>query len=347
MKKNILYISVNDGSDTRITKEVKTLSKTFNIYFIGVGAKQESSFSLNHCQHYKLIKGKRQSPITILKLIIATLSFRFKYKFHSIHVINEQLYIFLIPFLFGKQVVLDIFDSFFLKINKPKETLYLIKRLLYRFPKHIIVTDMNRYNLMPKFSKQKTVIIPNVPYSVKNPNKIRKSNHSLTICYFGSLSKNRGTEFLKNIIETNNFIDVIAAGWITDDYTKDFLKYKKVNYLGVRTQREINSILAEKGDYLLSIYPISNLNNIYASPNKVYDAIHAKTPIIMNREVKISAFIEENNIGYIINDLNEIDYNLLGNELLYFKNKYVFDNMLLKTYKWENFENKLINLHLT
>lgn len=40
MKKKILYLCINDGSDMRINKEIRTLNKRYDVVFLGVGTKK-------------------------------------------------------------------------------------------------------------------------------------------------------------------------------------------------------------------------------------------------------------------------------------------------------------------
>ena len=210
-------------------------------------------------------------------------------------------------------------------------------------PKKIIVTDENRFNLLPKFAQKKAIVIPNVPNFFKH-NVKNISNDYLTICYFGSLHKDRGTNFLENLMAHDDQLKVIAAGWINDDYTKSFIENPRVNYLGIRRQRDVNTILAKEGDYLLSIYPLKNTNNIYASPNKIYDAIQTKTPVIINKEILVSSLVEKLNIGYVIENFQCIDYGILINELKDKKKTYSFDDELIHEYTWEKYESKILNL---
>lgn len=339
----ILFICANDGSDTRVVKEIATLNKRYKIFYLGIGVKSNTSFSLEEVEEYLLIPGSHKSIKTLIVLCWNLIKILFKYKFKKIHVVDEQLYFFLFPFLIKQKVILDIFDSYFLKLNFPKNKLYLLKMIIYGFPYKLIVTDENRYDLLPNFAKKKTIIIPNMP-NFYNYEKKKITNKFLTICYFGSLNKERGTVFLENLLVHDNDIQIIAAGWITDEYTKLFIKNSRVKYLGVRKQREINTILANEGDYLLSIYPVNNTNNIYASPNKIFDAIQTYTPVIINREIIVSNFVVENNVGYVLENIENLDYNKLIFDLKKMKNTYNFSQNLVKKYSWEVNEFNLINI---
>jgi hypothetical protein len=89
-KKRILYISSNDGSDTRINKEVKTLSVSFDIDFIGIGL-PEKAFAKDYCKKFILVPRSRKSILAWLEVTILAYRLTITNKYHSIHLINEQL----------------------------------------------------------------------------------------------------------------------------------------------------------------------------------------------------------------------------------------------------------------
>lgn len=343
-KPKLLYICINDGSDTRINKEIVSLSKKNEIFFLGIGKKTKSSFILNYVKNYNFIEGKKFSIITYLKLIKTLVSIIFKEKVINLHVVDEQLLIVILPFVFFKKITLDIFDSLFLKLNFPNEKCIFLKWLIYKPVKTIIVTDENRFTLLPIFAQKKSIIIPNVP-NKKKYNLKKTDNEYITICYFGSLIKERGSEFIANLLDYNKNIKIIAAGWIYDNYTGKLFENQNIRYIGIKKQEEINSILSEEGDYLLSIYPCNNLNNIYASPNKIYDSIQTETPLIINSGVKVSEFVKIQNIGYVINNNEIIDYEELINNLFKNRKKYQFSEVLKNRYCWENYEELLLEIY--
>ena len=114
-KKKLLFISSNDGSDMRINKELRSLSKHFELTYLGVGSTNVNSYARNYCKYFYLIIGTRNHPVTILKQLFVMAKL-LRNNYNSIHIINEQLMIFFYPFLFRKHLVLDLFDSIFLSI---------------------------------------------------------------------------------------------------------------------------------------------------------------------------------------------------------------------------------------
>lgn len=343
MKKKILYISTNDGSDMRINKEVKTLSKFVDVYFLGVGNYGEKNYAKVMCKEFFLIEEKRNSAKAILKQIKKFKKWTKENRFDSIHIINEQLMIFFYPFLFKQHVVLDIFDSLFMKKNQPGNKLKYLKKIVYAPISYLFVTDENRKQMMPDFVQERLGILENYPNRYDGETK--KNTKDLSIFYNGSMSDARGTKILQDLIKNYSNVKVVMAGWMADENTNNFANSKSVDYRGVITQKEATAIAAAQVDYIMCCYEPSNQNNINASPNKIYDAIQTHTPVIMNGEVKVSSFVRGKNIGVVLDSFYDYDVDQLYKELVDKKQTFDFNEDHANKYSWESIEKKLLVAH--
>ncbi|AZQ44692.1 glycosyltransferase family protein [Nonlabens ponticola] len=340
--KNILYISTNDGSDMRITKEVKTLSAVSKVIFIGIGKPTQNSYAQRYCAEYHLVDAKRNSPKSFLLQYLCVFSCLWRLKINSIHIINEQLMVFYYPLVLFKHTVLDIFDSILLKKGLTGKKWNWLKYLVYLPIDVIIVTDDNRKNLMPAFTQSRIEVLENYPYSV-NTALVEKPDY-LQIFYGGSLSSSRGTLILEKLIKRFDNIKITAAGWLADEATKKFVTHNNVNFLGTISQDDAQ-LAALQCHYIMCCYEPSNMNNINASPNKIYDAIQLEIPVIINSEVKVSGFVEKIQLGYILPSFYEIDYQTFGNDLINNKDSYTFENIEKKKFSWEAINYKLLKAH--
>lgn len=342
-KPALLYISINDGSDTRINKEIQTLATRFEVYYIGIGKSKEKAFVQRYCKYFQIVEGHHKSAVSLFKFYLLFLRLYFAHSFEAIHVINEQLLLIFYPFLFfrKKKIVLDIFDSIFLRSGRQMEWL---KNLTYHLPSVILVTDNNRKSLMPAKFQHKIIVVENYPY--KYTGNVAKSDNTdkLVIFYNGSMSKARGTDMLQGLLHLSPATVVKMAGWIYDQETKELSLHPQVNYLGVVTQQESMKVASEC-DYILSVYEPKNENNINASPNKIYDAIQAQTPVIINREVKIADFVAKQRIGYVTDSFYTLNYEQLLHDLIRLKGSFTFSPALQHTYTWEAIEYKLLQAH--
>lgn len=330
----------------RINKEIKTLHKHCHVYFVGVGNDYSKCYVQPFCEKAILIKGKRNSIFVIIKQIVVVIRLLLKKRINSVHIINEQLYIFFYPFLFLKHTVLDLFDSIFLKKNRSGEKMKLFKQLLYLPANKILVTDENRYYLMPESIQKKCSVLPNFPdyFPIREE---KEDSHELRILYNGWMGLNRGTEIIEGLLKLNKPVKIYMAGWFSDEFTKNLLaQYPvEIEYLGVMPQQDALHLAQQKVDYILCVYAPINENNINASPNKIYDAIQTKTPLIVNQEIKISNWVKQHNIGFILTDYSVADFDILHQNLVKYKNTFTFSKNLKKNYTWENVEGILLKAH--
>lgn len=343
-KKQLLYISSNNASDTRINKELKTLSQQYDISFAGIG-NYRKAFGKIYCKEFILIQGRRNRLFTMWKLIFKVAHLLRKNKYHSIHVINEQLMIFFYPFLFTHYVVLDVFDSIFLRLNKSGEKWKWIKKIVYAPADKIIVTDENRKRLMPSFLMNRICVVENFPYKYEGPYRKKSESNEMVVFYSGGLDSSRGTRLLHTLINHFQNIKVIMAGWISDEQNKILLAHPNVKYIGIIKQQEALQIAASECDYIWCMYKPDNENNLNASPNKIYDAIQAKTPVVINSEINIAQFVKDNRIGIVLDKYNFGNYRLLANTMIEQKQKFSFDYSMQNTFTWEHIEHILIDAH--
>ncbi len=346
MKPKLLYVCGNDGSDMRISKEVKSLSKEFDVIYVGIGKVSERSFCREYCSKFCLVSGKLRSPISLVRLCLQVLSLRIRNKFSSVHVVDEQLFMLVQPFLLGLHVVLDVFDSIFLKKNRPNNQWLLLKYYTYAYPDVVVVTDNFRFELLPDFAKNKAKVLPNVPFFEEEIYHTKKEpNENIRLALFGSLAENRGSKFVKDLLDYSPRFSCFAAGWCSDEYSKDLMTHERVEYLGVLNQSEANKFVAKNADYVICIYPINNYNNIYASPNKIYDAFQNKTPLIINRQVLVSKFVEENLIGIIVESDESIEDIALKLVAGITNKEFNFPCSKAKENSWDVYEPRLLGMH--
>lgn len=340
----LFYVCINDGSDTRVNKEIKTLSKHFEIVYLGIGRDESNAFMRRYCQEFHLIQGHHKSIITLSKYFLKFINLYLSKSYNSIHVINEQLLIIFLPFFLWRRtkVVADIFDSIFLRSSS--KILRLFQAYLYKLPKYIIVTDENRKTLVPPQFLDKTIVVENYPYTFNKIQPKVANADELLILYSGSLGVTRGTIMLQDMVNLSPKVKVWMVGWIYDDSTKNLKEHPQVTNWGVKTQQETMQ-LASQCDYILSVYAPVNDNNLNASPNKIYDAIQAKTPVIINREIKVASFVADKNIGFVMDSFYEKNLPQLIDTLIQQKKKFVFDAHLHHTYTWEAVEDKLVQAH--
>ena len=140
----------------------------------------------------------------------------------------------------------------------------------------------------------------------KAPNKIDDDDIK-TILYQGALNIGRG---LEQAIRAMKYLDnvqlnIIGDGDIKSDLEKLVAKLNlnnKVKFAG-RLPLEELSKLTPQADLGLSIEEDLGLNYRYALPNKLFDYIQAKVPVLVTNFPEMAAVVNQYQIGAITNSL--------------------------------------------
>lgn len=300
----ILIKSYSCISDVRIRKIIYSLVKNQKkVCYSGTYQCKEFEYFKYDTVNYKLIKRNK----SILNLLVSSYfdfcSLVKLKKGDSLYIIDDVLAIILYPLLwylkFKKvNLVLDLFDSLYLKYNRNLLFSNFLNIIYYPF-NVIIVTDDNRKEIMNNLKiGRKIISIENFPFYSTLPNANKPKEGKINLLFYGSLSQSRGWGFIEQFANDDRFT-VYLAGW-------DFLNIdlnslpKNFLYLGLKNQDEIFEIMNSIIHWVFCLYEPINDNNINASPNKFYDAIHTGCGVIVNSEVKMSQFIKNNNLGIVI-----------------------------------------------
>ncbi|GAA4433965.1 hypothetical protein GCM10023091_08250 [Ravibacter arvi] len=347
-RRRILYLSFNDGSDTRVNKEVASLAAAgAEIDFVGLGVSPETCFvsKLNINRLY-FTRGRRLAPLTLFRYFKCCCHLLIFKRYHSVHVINEPQLMVLWPLLWlQKRVVADLFDSIFLRRNWTGNSWGLLKKLLYKPAEVIFVTDESRFRLSTDYVKRKTVILPNYPPPFEHRVEQNFNDECLTILYCGRLSSERGTKLLSTLIRTGKRIRILMAGWIADAVTYQLTLDPRVEWFGVLKQESLLRLAALRADFLLCIYEPDSDYGRYASHHKVYDSIQVEKPAIINREIRIADFVRSSGTGFIIPSFQAENADRLYDDLVSFKKQFVPNRLLKQKLTWTAVEKFFLKAH--
>ncbi|MDA8964584.1 hypothetical protein N9H09_00215 [bacterium] len=310
IKNKITIIHGNDGSDVRVGKMCRSLSRLgFDVCFIGWDRRpnlREKSIDLGGAD-FRLFKHEtrngRCSLLGQIKFTYFAIRELRKQKAYTLCVVNEDLALMFLPFrrmLFSK-IVCDIFDPFNDR-HSGKGWFFstfakFVSFVSRTFCDHLIVTDENRKNRLGEYSS-KSSVIENFPEDPGPELCQSLPEGGLRIYVSGTLNEGRGLRQILKVVEASVDVEIVAAGWIYDDYTSEyFVNHPKVDYRGVVTLAT-SLVLASQCDAVLSFYAPSSDNNINASPNKIYDALAVGRPSIVNSEVLVSEWVIERGYGF-------------------------------------------------
>lgn len=169
----------------------------------------------------------------------------------------------------------------------------------------------NLCNLHPQIANHVLSICH--PYIINNklsPNKNKNSNNKpLTIGTIGLMNRAKGIE---KLIELSNLlseeikkdkVEIMSIGKVTDI---DINKYKQINWIGgyKSIPRNIFENYIESLDYILYLYPSTSYK--LTASGAILDAIKLKKPIICLANDYFKYIMQNDIIGYMVNDIHEI-----------------------------------------
>jgi glycosyltransferase involved in cell wall biosynthesis len=174
------------------------------------------------------------------------------------------------------------------------------------------------------------------------------------ILYQGALNIGRGIEQVIDLMEyIDNTIFVIAGSGTIEKSLKQRVSEKKlfdkIIFTGKIPFEQLNK-LTIKANVGLVLQEDISLSYHYVLPNRLFDFINAGVPVIASALPEIKRIVEAENIGLIVNDLNEPELmqkikRLLDDQMLIDKTKRAILDCKSK-YCWENEEKELHNLYI-
>jgi glycosyltransferase involved in cell wall biosynthesis len=283
------------------------------------------------------------------------------YHFHDPDLIISGLLLKLI----GKKVIYDVHENY---VNTIEEKEYIPKKLqksisfLFekletfaskRFDSVICATSKisERFKLV---GVKNVVTINNFPFKdellIESNNNVKNN----TIIYTGGITKKRGITQLINAIEiVNKKINcrLIMAGEIPKDYHEELKKLKGwgfVEYKGLLSRKNMSIELSKAKIGVVLFLP--EKNHIDAQPNKLFEYMSAKLPIVCSSFPLWESIVTKNKIGLSANPLNPQEIASAITTLLKKENELkemgnIAKNLVDTKYNWDKEEQKLIELY--
>ena len=213
----------------------------------------------------------------------------------------------------------------------------------------LVVTDSQRMERLGKF-QHKATIIQNVPEDPGAQLARQLPTGSIKILVTGAMCENRGLGKILEAAENVPNSQILAAGMPSDIFAEEvFLKHEKVDYRGLVTPQE-SLHLASQCDAVFAFYAPNCQNHIYASPNKLFDALSVGRPVIINSEVKMSQMAEDLSVGLIcryddIEKLQSILQSLEPRRTTLAEFAQSARQNYLENHSWEKMEERILQLY--
>jgi len=305
----IAVIHGNDGSDVRIGKVCRSLSSMgFDVHFIGWDSRPEvgKSIDLGAAASHVMVKATPHGRFTVggkLRFALHIKETLARLRPDVACCVNEDNALLALPFrgIFYRRLVCDVFDALVDRHSRKPWLLRCALRLVAETVRsgvdRLIATDQSRYSRFGRY-RSKCVVVENVPEDPGEELSLTIPEGPTKIYVAGSLLSARGLEQIIDVVDRVPDVRIVSAGWLYDEFaTTTFANHPNVDFVGIVTARQ-SLELAAGCDAVLAYYVPGTVNNLYASPNKIYDAMSVGRPAIINSETRVSEWVRENDVGW-------------------------------------------------
>ncbi|WP_288954753.1 glycosyltransferase [uncultured Polaribacter sp.] len=315
MKRIIVSVSNDLSTDQRVEKVCNTLHQN-NFEILLIGRILKNSLPLNRNYKTKRMSLMFNSGFLFYAEYNLRLFFLILFSKKDILLANDidtLLPNYIVSKIQRKKIV---FDSHELFSEIPElETRPTVKKVWQTLEDRILPKLKNTYTVCDSiaayFNKKYTTnfkVIKNAPISKKDsatrssfsfPHKGKK-----IILYQGSVNIGRGLELM---IDTMIFLDnhlfvIIGSGDIYENlkvYVRDKKLENKVYFLGKLPPNQLKE-LTPLADIGISLEEDIGLSYRYALPNKIFDYIQAKVPILVSDLPEMKEIVNNYNVGEIV-----------------------------------------------
>lgn len=188
-----------------------------------------------------------------------------------------------------------------------------MERITYKYSDKLIICEPEREEQITFKISEKPIVLPNIPdirldLISKDTEKYIFDNNWPTIAYFGGFSFDRFLVELLELTKTEQFNLLIGGfGSVSiESLCKELNKRENVKYFG-RMGMADGLAMTSCADATYAMYCKDNPNNIYAAPNKLYEAMFLGKPIISTKGTIVERKVRKYNIGYVIDeDIQEL-----------------------------------------
>jgi len=363
MKKKILFIRANSTSPRVIKEATSLVRQNYDVHLFLWN--RLGSLTITHVvNNIAITEYGFRAPFgnkVVFYWIFwwfGILKFLLRNKFDIVHVCGLDSYcpVIILKSIKNFKIVYDIFD--FLGDSLPVGTPNILRkliggleRILSKFADAVIIVDDSRRAQIYNIDGSKIEIIMNCVDDRYSKTIEKYPNELFTIFYGGMLSKNRGLLKLLDVIRNDRNVSLIVAGSGEGEMqlVDSFKQEKNITFLGQISHVEALEYTF-KCDVIFAFYNPEIPINQLASPNKLFEAMMCRTPIIVNLETTMAKLVQEIDCGFAVpyedeNQLKESIIKLRSDRSI---GKHMGDNGRMafeSQYNWQIMESRLLTLY--
>lgn len=274
-------------------KESKKLEERDNIKEISI------KIGDNLCSKIiPFLKWKRQ-----IKKIISL------YNYDEIIILTTVPAVLLFPLLkkkYKKKFIFDIRDYTFEKYFWYR---YIVNNIV-NLSKITIISSVGFLNFIEK--KNNIYIMHNIPNIDQKPVCLRSEEYPIRISYLGIVDYYDANKKLINALSNNPKYMLLYIGkFYEKKNVKKYCEYKKitnVTFGGEYDERDKMN-LYDNCNFINAYYGVTDVSK-YLLPNKLYDCLLYKIPLIVANGTFLSSLVRDNNLGIVIDETDDISLKL-------------------------------------
>ena len=217
----------------------------------------------------------------------------------------------------GNKLIFDVFDWFSAALYNQKWYVLTAFKLMEKYTTkradRVILCEPERIEQIPfEIPSSKISVLPNIPFFdcsdflTKDQEK-QFNNNKITFSYVGGFSTDRCLFVIVSLAE-KGIINLSIAGFgnakLEERLLKDNGLYPNIRYYG-RVKYEDGLNISYNSDIVYAMYQKVNPNNVYAAPNKYYEAMFLAKPIFSTKGTIVEKKVLQNNMGYVSDEKEE------------------------------------------
>jgi glycosyltransferase involved in cell wall biosynthesis len=361
----VVFVRSNDvDPDPRVEKAAKTLSQAgYAVKIIGWDRDLQVKESKHLAPEIPIYRLRLRAPhgrgfkniISMLgfQLIVATELIARRESYQVIHACNFDtgLVALVLARILKKKIVYDIFDFYCDSFPVPTAFIPLVRHLEHFVIRNsdcvIICTQQREEQILPSKPKN-LVVIHNSPelLHVPKPNPVKGL---LRIGYVGTLSEGRFLREALSVISNRRDVELHIAGFgeLAQEIKEVGSEIENIFYYGkVSYNRGLQ--ISSSCDLMLASYDPKVPNHKYSAPNKFYESLILRTPILVAGGTGVDQLVIEHKTGYSI-DYSIESFELFLTQLLAGEIDRVetehFHDLYENNYSWREMRSRLLEAY--
>jgi glycosyltransferase involved in cell wall biosynthesis len=347
--KNRIYVSVSNDlfSDMRVDKVCNTLiSIGFEVFLVGRKLPTSLILTKRNYSTKRLNLFFKKGPMFYAELNYRLFWFLL-FKKHTVLLANDLdtlLANYCVSKLRRSALVYDSHE-YFTEVPELKEGSFAknswlkIEKLIFPKLKSVYTVCDSIANIYSQKYKVTVNVVRNIPRKVTITNyKTREElflpkDKRILLLQGAGINLDRGAEEMVEAMKylSEEYLFVIIGGGDVFDKLKQVIEVNKLqNKVLIKGKIPYDDLIqyTNQADLGLSLDKNTNLNYEFSLPNKLFDYLHHQTPVLVSNLKEIRKIVEENQVGWILENHNP--------EVIASQIKYIFTNKKEYLIKKEN-----------